>query len=71
MNYFEIMALSDSIYTWLTGNVVTTDWLEAPLAALIIDLLSFDFSFWAYSPYHWLMNIQHLFLNPVWSYSSF
>lgn len=51
MNYFEIMALSDSIYTWLTGNVVRTDWTEAPLATLI-DSLSFDFSFWAYLQCH-------------------
>lgn len=64
MNYFEIMALSDSIYTWLTGNVVRTGWKEAQLAAFI-DSFSFDFSFLAYLQCHWLTNIQHLFLNPA------
>ena len=64
------MAPSDSICTWLTGNVARTDWTVAPLATSI-DSLSFDFSFWAYSQSHSLMNIQRLFSNPAWLYSSF
>ena len=64
------MAPSDSIYTWLTGNVERTDWMVAPLTTSI-DSLSFNFSFWAYSRSHSLMNIQRLFSNPAWLYSSF
>ena len=64
------MAPSDSIHTWLTGNVARTDWTVAPLATSI-DSLSFDFSFWAYSQSHSQMNILRLFSNPTWLYSSF
>jgi hypothetical protein len=46
-----IMALSDSTYTWLTGNVVRIDLTAAPLTASV-DLLSFDSSFWAYLKCH-------------------
>ena len=64
------MALSDSSGTWLTGNVVKTDWTAGQLATSV-DSLSFDSSFWAYSQSLQLMNTQRLFSIPACSYSSF